>query len=446
MATGLIVGILFDILYLYMRAGGMAMHSRTDYFPTIGDALRFKLGYDADKITQMAESFMTQHAKATGMMWPGLESMTQLSTCIVKDGWFCGTNDIYIAGTYVVVFKQEKFLGLCFSTESYEVFPLSQLTFAQYASRGRNIAYFVPGAAFGVVMGVAASNLNFGYALGVVIGGVAWWFSGLQNMTFGVRDGLHVGVRVPYALSNPGQLCLDILKPLFPPELQHEITNDEEPQAKYEGKLGPLGGSAGAASGCCSKLTTICALGCSAASATMAVHTHHVVTNNSDIVRCCRCLSILEQCLYAIIKNLFALGDTTFISILRNVPVIRCQMPGIRGAALTVIAGVFLAIVVGGIINASGGSTSTTLIVLLIIIGVFVLWGLVKYFGRRSTVYIGEEEWRGTYITTLGRNFHHIEFAAAGHDADEIVGELTRLQALSRERSFNVGGAAPKTA
>lgn len=446
MASALIVVLLTYFLYLFLRKGGMSLHSRTDYFPTIGDAIRFAMGYDGDKINQMAESFMTQHAKATGMMWPGLESMTQLSTCVVKDGWLCGTNDVYIAGTYVVVYRQEKFLGLCFPTESYEVFPLSQLTFVQYASRGRNIVWAMLGFGFGALMGWAGDNLDFGYILGAVLGLVLWWFSGLQNMTFGVRDGLHVTTRVPYALSNPGQLCLDILKPLFPPELQHEITNDEEPQAKYEGKIAPIGGGAGAAAGAGSKFTGACAFFCSAASASMAVHTHHVVTTNSEIVRCCRCLSMIEQMLYAIIKNIFALGDTTFISILRNVPIIRCQMPGIRQSAIIFIFGLVAAIIVAGFLNQGGASGGTTLIVFAAILVAFLVIALVKYFGRRSTVYIGEEEWRGSYITTLGRNFHHIEFAAATHDADEIVGELTRLQALSRERSFNVGGAAPKTA
>lgn len=437
--AGFLIGFL---LFIFLRSGGIEMHSITNAFSVFGGPQEYGLAFGADDVDEIADKFLEQHARVHGLYWPGLQAMTEVSTCAVRNGWFCGTHELYVAGSYVVVRRRDRFLGLLFEGDSYEAFPLTKLTFVEYASKGRNIGFLFLCAAIGVGVGAAISELAVGAAIGAVVGIAVWWFSGLQHMRFGIQRGFNVVTRVPYALSNPAAMAMDVVKPLFPAELHHELDMDAEPLRTYTGYLAQQGSNLGSGAG--GALLAIVVIvprlllrtfgGSGRLDARMRVYPHHVMTHTNKGIKLL-CCTLREGVIYSCFKNLFGYGDTRFIGILRNVPAVRCVMPGVRSAATVGIGGVLLGLVLMGFTDAVIGG---------IVAAAFLLIALVMYCQRRSTIYIGEEEQDGPFFATLGRELHHVEFRAAGFDADTVVSEIAGIQHASKQRTLQALQAAAK--
>lgn len=448
-------------LFIYVRSADIRMHSETNYYGVIGGPLSFSVGTDPDKILEIADTFMAQHARVWGLDWAGLESMDEITTTSVRDGLFCGDHKLYISGHYVVVHKVEKFLGLCFESESYEAFPLPHSTFLEYSNAGRNIGWFLLWV--GICTGFAAiqgsASLQQGIGLGAILGFIHWFSSGKQRMTFGIKGGFAITCRVPYGLENPANLALDIVKPLFPSELQHELDNSEEPIHEYKGYL-PDGSNARDAGGLALAIIKLpitliklaldflvngLCYACGRAGnedAIMRVYKHHVTTHTNQALVICWTARYREGMLYNIVKNLFGWSDTYYISVLRNIPVVRCTTPGLSGPFTTFVIGVMLAVIVSGVGYVTGEQIVD--FVAAGLVASFTLLALLQLFTRDATVYLGEEEQQG-YTARLTREFHHVKFNGLGQDPDELVADINKVQSISISRTnAAIAGAASK--
>lgn len=459
--AGLATTVLGFFVFIYARSADIRMHSETNYYGVIGGPLSFTIGSNPDKIMEIADAFMGQHARAWGLDWAGLDSMEEITTTNVRDGLFCGEHKLYICGHYVVVHKMEKFLGLCFESESYEAFPLPHSTFLEYSNAGRNIGWFLLWV--GIITGISAiqgsASLQQGIGLGAVIGFLHWSVSGKQRMSFGIKGGFAITCRVPFGLENPANLALDIIKPLFPSELQHELDNSEEPIHVYTGFL-PDGSNARDAGGIALAIVklpiTVIALAfdllrnglCYACGRTgnedaeMKVYKHHVTTHTNQALVLCWTGRYREGTLYSVVKNLLGWSDTYYISVLRNIPVIRCNTPGVSGPCTIFFIGVALAVFVSGIGYVVGNAIVDYVAVGLAVS--FTLLAILQFFTRDATVYLGEEEQIG-YTARLTRELHHVQFSALGRDADELVADVCKVQSLSIARTnAAIAGASSK--